>query len=227
MLPGVIDYDGGRTINGPMWTLRYEWLCYFAIAGASLLGMFRRRSLFLLLWLAALVAIPLVFGPLPEGERPRLFTLLFLFSYFGAGVLMFLYGDVLRWSRTLMALAVLLLVASWRFEFAYVVAPGLTAYIVVGLGLLRMPWSGVLAKADLSYGVYLTHSVVLMMLMNLFHFTSWIALFAAALPLACLAALFTWTFIEKPALRRKSLPAELVRRVLGFGRSRQVERAAE
>jgi peptidoglycan/LPS O-acetylase OafA/YrhL len=226
-LPGVVDYDGGRTINGPMWTLRYEWLCYFLIAATSLLGMFRRRTIFLLVWLAALAVVPLVWGPLPEGHRPPLFTLLLLFSYFGAGVLIYLYADVLRWSRVLMALAAVLLVASWRSEAAYIVAPGLTAYIVIGFGLLRMPWTGLLEKADLSYGVYLTHSVVLMVLMNLFHFTSWIALFATALPLACFAALFTWTFIEKPALRRKSLPADLVRRALGRARPRQVEAAAE
>lgn len=226
-LPGVIDYDGGVTVNGPMWTLRFEWLCYFLIAGASLVGMFRHRAIFLLAWLAALIAIPLFYGPLPEGERSPLFNLLLLFGYFGAGVLIFLYADILRWSRLLMGLATVLLVLSWQSDIAYLVAPGLTAYIVIGFGLLRMPWTGVLAKADLSYGVYLTHSVVLLIVMHLFHFTNWIALFATALPLALLAALFTWTFIEKPALRRKSLPAELLRRALRRRPPRQVETAAE
>lgn len=214
-LPGVVDYDGGDTINGPMWTLRYEWICYFLIGGASLLGFFRHRWLFLAGWVAAILVLVLYYGPQPADERSFPFMLAFLFAYFGSGVLMFLFGDVLRWSAGLMVLALLALLAAWYFQLSYIFAPFLTGYLVVGLGLVRFPWSALLGKVDLSYGVYLAHSVILMVLMNVHPFTSGLLLFAVALPLAYVVALFTWTFIEAPALRYKSRPAQLATRLLG------------
>lgn len=214
-LPGVIDYDGGDTINGPMWTLRYEWLCYFAIAGSSLIGFFRYRLLFLASWASAITLLLVLYGPIPaDGARDNLFTLFYLFSYFGAGVLIFLYNDVLRWSPTLMIAALIALIAAFAAGFGFVLAPFLVAYLVVGLGLIEFPWQGLLARADLSYGVYLTHSVILMMLMSIHPFSNGLLLFAIAWPLSCLAALGTWTFIERPALQHKDWPASLARPVI-------------
>lgn len=211
-LPGVTDYDGGNTINGPMWTLRHEWTCYFLVAGASLTGLLRWRWAFLALWIASQALMLVHYGPLgAEAERPAGFLLLYLFGYFGAGALMYLYGDILPWSRPLVGAAGIALLAAWGLDMSWLIAPALTAYLVVGLGLFRFPWNPLLEKADLSYGVYLTHSVVLMMLMNMIDFTSSLALFATCLPLTYLVALATWTFIEKPALARKSLPAQLAK----------------
>lgn len=214
-LPGVTDYDGGDTINGPMWTLRYEWICYFVIAFCSLLTMLRHRLLFLLLYLGCIGVLLFAFGPISaDNPRGALFMILYLFSYFGAGTLMFLFADVLRWNGLLFALAFAFWCAALATGLSYVLVPLLTAYLVVGVGLIRFPWSPFFSKFDLSYGVYLSHSVFLMMLMNLFAFDSWVPLFVCALALSYVFAYLTWTFLEAPALRQKSLPARLAKQVI-------------
>lgn len=214
-LPGVTDYDGGDTINGPMWTLRYEWLCYFAIAAASVLAMFRHRSLFLLGWMGCLALLNFGLGSIPADQpRGMVYMQLYLFAYFGAGVVIYLFADWLRWSKGLLVGAVVALAACYQLGLGYLFGPFLTAYIVVGIGLLRFPWARWIENSDMSYGVYLIHSVVLVVLMTVHPFESGIVLFLVCLPLTCLAAMFTWHFIERPALRHKLLPAQILRGIL-------------
>lgn len=207
-LPGVVPYDGTGNVNNPLWTLRFEWLCYIAIALAMMLGLLKRRWLFLALWLVAMVAGPGLGYALPGGP------ILLLFSYFGAGALIYLFADIIRWNRWLLAIAIAVLIAALRTQAAPLLSPPLTALIVVGLGLIRFPWSNPLAKVDLSYGVYLTHAVVLVVLMEVHPFTSWIALFVACLICTLCVALATWTFIERPALNHKNWPEQLARMLL-------------
>lgn len=220
-LPGVTDYDGGDTINGPIWTLHFEWACYLVLAGLAWLGVMRRRWLFLGLYILVLAALWLGPGPIAaDGARGKPFMFLFLFGYFGAGVLLQLFSDMVPWSRSLMAGALLLLVAAWATPFDFLVAPLLTAYLVVGIGLLHFPETPLTTGVDLSYGVYLMHSVVLMVLMNLYPFSSWLALFALCWPITLGLAYASWTWIEEPALRHKDWPESVMRRALAlaFGR---------
>ena len=222
-LPGVIDYDGGDTINGPIWTLHFEWMCYLLLAACAFVGVLKSRWLFLALYLAALVALAFGIGAIPGDEpRGRLFMFLFLFSYFGAGVLVFLFNDALRWSRPIMAGALVALVMAYFAGAAffdgipYLFAPFLTAYLVVGIGLLRFPETPLTTGVDLSYGVYLSHSVILMMMLNLYPVENWLLVFAICLPLSYLVAFATWKLIEAPALRHKELPERMTRNALGL-----------
>jgi peptidoglycan/LPS O-acetylase OafA/YrhL len=211
-----VDYDGGDTINGPIWTLHFEWMCYILLGGLALLGVMARRWVFLALYVAAISMLVFYVGESPADQsRGRLFMFLFLFSYFGAGVLIYLFGDVLRWSLPLMGLTLLALIGVWASPFDYFAAPALTAFLVVGIGLIRFPETPLTTGVDLSYGVYLSHSVVLMALMNIYPFESWVALFALTLPLSYAIAYATWTFIEAPALGYKDWPERVARGVLG------------
>lgn len=214
-LPGVVDYDGGDTINGPIWTLHIEWMCYLVLAGLAATRLLANRWLFLGLYVLAMATLFFGFGPIPGDEtRGRPFMFLFLFGYFGAGVLIYLFNDVLRWSKPLMLLSLALLVGVLATPFDYLAAPFLTAYLVVGIGLLKFPETPLTSGVDLSYGVYLSHSVILMMLMNLYAFESWVVVFALCLPLSYLTAFATWKLIEAPALEHKDWPESIARAVL-------------
>lgn len=220
-LPGVVDYDGGDTINGPIWTLHYEWACYLLLAVLAWAGVMRRRWVFLALYVAALAALWFGLGPIVvDGGRTKLFLFLFLFAYFGAGVLIQLFSDVVPWSRALMLAALAALVAVWATPFDFLIAPLLTAYLVVGIGLLRFPETPLTTGVDLSYGVYLIHSVVLMMLMNLYPFTSWLVLCAVCWPITLALAYASWKVIEEPALDHKAFPERIVRGLLARLRPR-------
>lgn len=214
-LPGVVNHAGSSGVNGPLWTLRYEWLCYIIIALTSLAFFLRARFAFLAFWLATVIAFPMIYG-FAEAEEGigQVGRLLYLFGYFGAGVTIFLYSDIIRWSPRWMLAASLALVTTLHFGLAHYFAPFLVSYLAIGFGLVAMPWSRMLSRADFSYGVYLTHSLVLTVLMNIYPFQSSLVLFAVCLPVSFAVAGLTWTFIEKPALTHKSLPAMLVRNLL-------------
>lgn len=214
-LPGVTNHHGASGINNPLWTLRYEWICYFIVAIASIALALRNRLAFALAWVAVIIAYPILFGftGVEEGSG-QLKMLLLLFGFFGAGTLIALYSKKILWSRSLMILAAILLVLVFYFQIAQLFAPFLVSYLAVGIGLIKMPWSRFLERADLSYGMYLTHALVLTTLMHFYSFQNPLALFAVCMPIALIVAWLTWTIVEKPALEHKSLPALLVRSAL-------------
>jgi peptidoglycan/LPS O-acetylase OafA/YrhL len=214
-LPGVTDYDGGNTINGPIWTLNLEWMCYLILAALAATGILSQRWIVLAIYVAAMLVLFFGVGPIPGDQvRGRLFVMLFLFGYFGAGVLVSLFSDVIPWSKGLMLATLGALAGVYATQFDYLLAPLLTAYLVVGVGLIRFPETPITTGVDLSYGVYLSHSVILMVLMNIYPFQSWPVLFALTIALACATAFLTWTFIEAPALGHKDVPEKIVRRIM-------------
>lgn len=214
-LPGVTDYDGGNTINGPIWTLNVEWMCYLMLAALAATGALSRRWIVLAFYVAAMLVLFFGLGPIPGDEiRGRPFVMLFLFGYFGAGMLLSLFGDLIPWSKGLMLAALAALVGVYTTPFDYLLAPLLTAYLVVGIGLIRFPETPLTTGVDLSYGVYLSHSVILMVLMNIHPFQSWPVLFALCLALSYATAFLSWRFIEAPALGHKDLPEKIVRRII-------------
>lgn len=215
-LPGVTNYNGSAPINSPLWTLRFEWLCYLLIAIASLASLLRSRAMFAAIWIACIAANALLFDFAKADQALGMPGMLFnLFGYFGAGVMLFLFADRVRYSWAWMVLAFGALVLSIAVGVPHLFAPLLIAYLAIGIGLTRMPWTDQLSKFDLSYGIYLMHVVVMTVLMKIYAFQSVAAFFIAGLALTCIAAFASWTLIEKPALRHKSLPASLARSILG------------
>ena len=213
-LPGVTNYEGGSAVNSPLWSLHFEWLCYGLLAAASAAGLLRHRFWFLMTYLLALGIFVFGYGThTSDSGFGRTYLLLYLFSYFGAGVLLCLYRDVIRWSALLMLITLVALAASLWAGLGHVFAPVLVAYLVAGIGLIQFPWRRFLENSDLSYGVYLCHTLVLSLLMHFFAFEGWIALFVVAWALSLLLAWLSWNVIERPALDHKSLIADTVRRL--------------
>lgn len=214
-LPGVTNHVRQPGINSPLWTLQNEWLCYFIVAAASMGLLLRQRVLFLAGWVAAVMACVLLYGFADaDANLGRFGRLLYLFTYFGAGVVISLYSDRLRWSPAILVAVTFALLLVLYIGWAHLVAPFMVAYVAVGVGLLKMPWSTFLAKADLSYGTYLTHDLVLTTLSKIHAFVNPFALFAVCLPITLIVSWLTWTLVEKPSLKHKSLPAKWARAVL-------------
>ncbi len=155
-LPGVFvanPYPG--VINGSLWTLQLEVLCYALLAGAGLAGLFRRRPILLGLASAALaVQLWATLGhhalrPLPYINSQELLRLAI---FFAAGTTIFLYREAIRWSPLLGAICVVvwLLACSWGYGFAasFLLLPYPVLLVATGLG------RGVRLKNDISYRIY-------------------------------------------------------------------------
>ena len=213
-LPGAVNQAGTEQVNGALWTLRYEWLCYIVLGGLAFLHGLRRRGLVLAIWLGSLAATAVFYSDQTDpGGQPLM--LAHLFAYFGAGVLLYLYREAVPATPLMGAAAAVLLLASWATGTASLFAPGLTAYIVAILGLVRFPWSKVLAKGDISYGVYLLHAPMIVLVLAFWTPPGPGLLLTAVLALTLPLAALSWFMLEKPALAHKTLPADLARRVVG------------
>lgn len=210
-LPGVLWE--GRTpvvINGSLWTLHFEVLSYATLAVISLLGILRRRSLLLAFFVISYVtSVGLQLDPaLGAGLPGRFVTLMSLFVYFITGVTLFAYADRIPYSR-LLALGILTLgLVTMYFGFGAFTVPFCVAYLIVYLGLSELPGRSYL-KHDLSYGVYLYHALILLIIQFFFpSFQVWWLVAPVVLSLALILAYLSWVYVEEPSMRQKRIVSE-------------------
>jgi peptidoglycan/LPS O-acetylase OafA/YrhL len=215
-MPPVFGTNPGHHVNGSLWTIRYEFVCYLGVAALGLAGALRRPALVFLVFLgcASLHLLWSYYGfPFP-GERyvlidHQLRRCVFFASNFLAGMLFYLYRDQIAYSFSLFAFSLLGLAA-------FVALPGLhclpLAISVLGgysffyLGFLPVPrLQGFAQRGDLSYGTYLyAYPIQQLTVYYLGPGLHPLALFLIATPLALIFAAMSWTFVEKPFIRLKA-----------------------
>ncbi|MEJ0026010.1 MAG: acyltransferase [Rhizomicrobium sp.] len=220
-LPGVFETNPQDIINGSLWTIRFEIVCYLAVA---LFG-----SLFLARpWIA--IAIALGCGLAMEtllvaGHNPgtgfvmvQAYHGLTVTGYFFGGASLSLFAAKIPVGTAWIVAALAGLAAALASPAFFVLFPFVGAYLVVVLGnsrLLAFPAirRGILA-GDFSYGFYL-FAFPIQQLAYLWLGPSagfWTVTFVS-LPAVLALAMLSWHFIEKPALAFKHGGNNLIPRV--------------
>ncbi len=207
-LPGVLSADGSSVIiNGALWTLHFEVLCYIALALASVLCLLSHRRLFLALW-CAFYAIYVAIGLNPAIENvlfERFSVFESFFVYFGCGVLLYLYRERIPFSFTLSCAASAVIIAALPLGAGPIVLPICLPYIMIFCGLSSLPGKGLL-RHDLSYGVYLIHAPMLVAFTLTFpNMHIWWIGASIVFVVTLVLAYLSWTFVEGPALKRKKM----------------------
>lgn len=216
-LPGVVAGDGHPVIvNGALWTLHFEVLCYVALGLFGVIGLLNRRIFIMATWLtcyAAYIAIS-IYPNFDSVLSSRLSIFISLYVYFGCGVLLYLYRESIPFSPPLACAALALILLGLPLGAGPFVMPVCLPYLMVFCGLTALPGRMPL-KHDLSYGVYLIHAPILVAFSLTFpnmHIW-WIAaviVFAVTTTLAYLS----WIFVEGPSLRRKKAASNWVHRCI-------------
>ena len=207
-LPGVFrDNPFAGPINGSLWSLWYEVLCYAGVAVVGVLGLFRRRRRILAaaLLLASFLAFPLLAESLPKAIAYQLVQLSLIGLPFALGMICWLFRDriVLSWlgAITLMVAAAMLRptpLAYTALAVALTYATFCLAYLLDG-GLRAFNRLG-----DYSYGVYIYAFPIQQLAVHLQGpMTPTGNILVSAPPVLLLAAL-SWRGVEKPALAFKS-----------------------
>jgi peptidoglycan/LPS O-acetylase OafA/YrhL len=208
-LPGVTEDGAPVIVNGALWTLNIEVYSYIALAGLSIVGALRHRSFALAVFVVAyIIYVGLAMSPaLNAMASERLINFIGLFVYFIAGANLFLFGDRVPFSPVLAFGALIVGVAGLGVGLGPVVLPLCVSYIVVYLGLSDLPGRA-LFKHDLSYGIYLIHSPIILAVTELSGLRAgWlVAIITTCITLVL--AYLSWNFIEKPALDRKKAASE-------------------
>lgn len=200
------DHPYPHAVNGSLWTLKYEVACY--IGGALLLSTGRwRRALVLLVWGISMTGTILLGDPHQHsGLLYHVAQLLWLFRFYGAGMLCYLYRDRIPLHTGygwLAALGVVLAMATPLFTEALALGG---AYAVLVLAFHAPRWFKRLTrKGDMSYGVYIYAFPVQQALVPLSISMGWSALtnMTLAFPITLGLAWLSWHYVEAPALRFK------------------------
>jgi peptidoglycan/LPS O-acetylase OafA/YrhL len=205
-LPGVSFKDGAPVvINMALWTLQFEIMCYAALALLSVFSALRRRSIYLVLFLVCFaIHASLWFFPNLTAILPDRFVIFVnLFVYFAAGAMLFIFGDKIPFSFALTTIVVFLMLLALPLGLGAIALPIGIPYTIVYFGLSNLP-GGFVLKADCSYGIYLFHSPVLIFLLVVFpNIYPWWLVSLAVFLITIILAYTSWTFIEKPSLKRK------------------------
>lgn len=201
---GIDGAYGGESINGSLWTLFYEGICYVLVAGLGVLGWLRRPVVVALLAAGLTTVLTAVaLGLLPQPplvvENIVRLTLLFLI---GSAAHLYAHRVPVHVGLALLAAAALTasllllpdhraLVGAWAFGY-------LCVYLMVRLPLRWAP------ATDVSYGLYMYHWPVLAVLALLGLGAAGEFVFVVlGVGAAAAVALLSWRWVEAPALRRK------------------------
>lgn len=198
MIPGVL---GGQVLNGPLWTLYWEvrlYLLLVLLGVAAVLPMrdwLRGAALFLLL--AAQLFPQVVAGYIWE---------LRMLSLFLAGVVLQTLGERVRVGPAAVLACAALLLLGWPRNAA-LTASGLTWFglallvsaLVLWAGSARLPFA---LRHDYSYGIYLWHWPVMLMLRTRMPAADAPLFAAASLAIVLPLAALSWHALEAPVLAR-------------------------
>lgn len=215
-LPGVEANGAPIIVNGALWTIYFEVLSYGALAMMFLTGITRRPALlfacFVLTYAVFAYSQAMQENPLHLPETLLVFSQLFV--YFLAGVIISALSAIMPYSGKIAAFFVLLCLLSFPLGIVYFTFPILLSYIVAYVGYSNL-LGGKGLKVDLSYGVYLMHSVVItFLIVSVPAIDSFLTGSLVVTGITLCLAFLSWTFIEEPCLRRKRLAQDLTHRLL-------------
>src|SRR5450631_549649 len=209
-LPGVFaDNPIPLKVNAQLWTVPYELLCYIGLTCLALTGVVKKRGI-------SVLAVIFMSGVLIADrfakynghflETRGVFIGLLLVVCFLAGVVMFLYRDIIPWSGKLAAASAMIAMTLVSvIPLGDYAAPVPIAYMTVYLGLTNFRRAGLLRYGDLSYGIFLYGFVVQQTVAHVLPWSRyWYLNFAISLPLTVLVAAVSWRYVERPALGLRS-----------------------
>ncbi len=199
LLPGVFPQNPlPGAMNGSLWTLRYEVVCYAAVGCLVYLAKARSALPYILL---AVLGLTL--------ETVRGFQVVSMPHVLN----FFLLGSIFYWLRDRIPVAIPPVIAAlglavfaMPFPLLRPVTTIAMSYAIIGIGYLGSNLK-VLHHRDYSYGLYLWAFPVQQMWVH-FHLMRWWADVLASVPIVMVLAMLSWHFVEKPAKALKLSSAQ-------------------
>jgi peptidoglycan/LPS O-acetylase OafA/YrhL len=202
-LPGVfLDNPHPGVVNEQLWTIPWELDCYLTLGACAVLGLTRRKWLFLAMVAAAHgVVIVKNLGATPDGWISVHGEVLVL--SFMAGALLYVFRDEIPWSPALWIGSVVATVLLLLVPMGDALVSFPAAYATVFLGRTNPRRSACLIGGDYSYGIYLYGFPVQQCFASLWPGINPGSLIAIVCAIAL--AVVSWWFVEKPALALREL----------------------
>jgi peptidoglycan/LPS O-acetylase OafA/YrhL len=208
------NHPAQGVINGSLWSLFPELLCYLGVIIFGKLGLLSKQqrkqviSIFFIL-LILYVTKDFILSYLQPtslyGKVWYLTKLLGLFTYFMAGALLFLYKDIIPFSPLMGAGSLLIFILCIQLNLFEILGPILLPYVLFGLATI-LPLQTYDRFGDYSYGFYI-YSYPIQQTIYFFapHPPSIGAFFMMSLLITFPLAWLSWQLVEQPSLRLKKL----------------------
>lgn len=200
-LPGVFAANPyGGAINGSLWTLNYEVLCYMGVVICGLLGLLGRPTLFGL----GLAVFVIAYGVTMVFDlHGRIEALMSLALPFAVGMSFWVWRNRIPLSPSLAAIGGLVAALSWLTPMFIPVFTLAVSYAVFVLGYARSPWALAYNRlGDYSYGTYV-YAFPIQQVVAWLGVTSPLWNMAMAMPFTLLWAVLSWHLVEAQALNWK------------------------
>lgn len=187
------------TINGSLWTLKYEVYCYILIL---LLGKFKLLTKKIVTILFLFFFTIFMFQTYGNLELTRAVPIPRLFTYFLLGSIYYLYKEYIRFDAKTISMMILLLFFLSFFEMVQ-----LSILLAFSYLLFTFAYSPVIklnnfAKlGDFSYGMYIYAFPMQQATLFVFKNIEFQYYFFISFVLTLLFAYISWHFVEKPSLQ--------------------------
>ncbi len=184
-------------VNGSLWTLPYELVCYLIVPAMALILKKRFKQALPLL---VIIAIFMAFQ-----QAVPFFVNSFCFL---CGALFYLYRNKVVLNPIVLAVSVTVLLLNFIYNrefisFNIIMAVSLS-YIIMFLGYYKAGWFNNFTKnGDYSYGLYIWAFPLQQIIFHIWP-TSIILNFLLGVPLTLIFAYLSWNLIEKRALKYKN-----------------------
>jgi peptidoglycan/LPS O-acetylase OafA/YrhL len=209
-------------MNGSLWTIRYEFVCYLLLAGFGAAGLMRRRTWMLIIaclsvGMSFLIATEAVHLPWSRvltaavGIQSALFRFM---GFFVSGTAFYLYRERLRFAVVPVVFVSALTLGSLFWSgAAHALLPVTGVYLLIWFAVQqRIRLAVLVERADISYGFYLYAFPIQQIVIQVSHRSiSPVALFAIATPLTTAAATLSWFLVERPFLKSRTGAANATR----------------
>jgi len=207
-LPGVFSSNYLKAVNGSLWTIRFELLCYMFVPIYIIFLIKWSKKLLLPIYLITYIFFiySLVRGSLINSSFVKLFIEQFsqlLFYFVNGMVIFYIWPYVKKQSLMLFIISSIGVILSRVLNLGFV-EPVFLSIIVIYFAC-SFKFLGNFSKfGDFSYGIYIWHFPIIQTLIYLdfYRKNAYAALFLS-LSLTLIFAFVSWHTIEKPFLRKK------------------------
>ena len=207
-IKGIFDSNAYHAINGSLWTIRYEFSLYIALASLFFFITQKRLVSGLLFVVFAVFILFYVFGLNRFGSSSlfgfQVLHILNLGTFFIGGSLFASLGfENIKYKRLIFAISVLIFVISLYFNFYDLVKHIVFPIVVLLIGFIPLHFIRNFGRfGDASYGIYIYGFPIQQTLMYFFEMKTYTLMYTSIV-LSIGFGYLSWHLIEKRALKYK------------------------